>query len=311
MALSGQEQLHNLALGMIGEEDVEDTTESRALKQNQLCVRFYPSARDLTLRSHPWNEAKKRVILAQTTDSPVFGYDRRYTEPTDSLRILSVNNSLGADVRNNAAGIQPWEVEQGEIYSDSGEVPETWSTNKKFVDGDFFSSTGVNWVTGTAFIKDQFVRDGGLVFLVLVNHTADTIANDVTAGNLQAGVQGSTGTYEVLVSHISDTLLNDVASGDIQATGSEARVIFVEYVFQLTDTTLFSANLEEAISVQLAIKIYPGIKGTMAGKEDLINEFERLTMPKARSIDAQQMKPKPIFNSQWIRSRSSGTIRRR
>lgn len=311
MSLTGQEDIHNLALGMIGEEEVEDTADSRALKQNLLCIRFYPSARDLTLRSHPWNEAKERVILVQTTDEPVFGYDRRYTEPTNSLRILSVNDSLGADIRNNAAGIDPWEVEQGEIYSNAGQVPETWSTDKKFVDGDFFSVTARSWVTSTAYIVGEFVRDGGLVYEVLIAHTSDTIAADLTAGNLDTGVQGSTGTYEVLVSHISDTIINDIGSANIEAKAPEARVIFVEYTFQLTTTTLFSANLEEAISVQLAIKIYPGIKGTSDGKEDLINEFERLTMPKARSVDGAQMKPKPIFNSQWIRSRSSGTIRRR
>ena len=311
MALTGQELIHNLALGLVGEFGVEDTAASRALKQNQLCIRYFPSSRDLTLRAHPWNEAKKRVVLAETTDEPVFGYDRRYTAPTDSLRVLSVNNSLGADIRNNAAGIDAWEDEQGEIYANAGEIPQTWATNIKYVDGEFVSETAVNWSSGTAFITDQFVKDGGLVYLVLIDHTSDTIANDVTAGNLQAGVQGSTGTFEVLVSHISNTTLADVAAGNIQATGSEVRVIFVEYIFQLTDTTKFSPNLEEAISVQLAIKVITGLTNDTKGKTDLINEFERLTMPKARSVDGAVGKPKPIFNSQWIRSRSFGTIRTR
>ena len=83
MALSGQELLHNLALGLIGEFQVQDTAASRALKQNLLCIRYYSSARDLALRSHPWNEAKKRVIIAQTSDEPVFGYNRRYDPSID------------------------------------------------------------------------------------------------------------------------------------------------------------------------------------------------------------------------------------
>ncbi len=33
-------------------------------------------------------------------------------------------------------------------------------------------------------------------------------------------------------------------------------------------------------------------------------------MPKARSVDGAERTPKPIFNSEWIRSRSSGTIGR-
>lgn len=310
MALSGQEQLHNLALGLIGEYQVEDTTASRALKQNLLCIRYYDSARDLALRSHPWNEAKKRVVIAQTTDEPVFGYDRRYTEPTDSLRILSVNDNIGSDIRNKANGIDAWEVEDGEIYSNAGEKPQTWATNTKYVDGEFVSSTAVVWTTATSYIAGQFVKDSGLVYQVLVDHTSTTIAADIASADLQAGVKGSTGTYEVLVSHISDTLLTDVASGNIQATGSEARVIFVEYIYQLTDTTKFSINLEEVISIQLAIKILPGIKNDPKGKIELINEFERLTMPKARSIDGAEGKPKRYSNSSWLRARNSGTVGR-
>ena len=308
MSLTGPELIHNLALGLIGEYGIEDTTASRALKQNLLCVRYYPSARDLTLRAHPWNEAKKRIVIAQADDKPVFGYDRRYTQPADALRILSVNDSFGADQRNKSMGVDAWEVEQGVIYSNSGRVPQTWATNTKYVDGEFFSSTAVNWATGTAYIADQFVKNGGLVYQVLVDHTSTTIAADIAASDLGDGVQGSTGTYEVLVSHISDTLLTDVAAANIAAVGPEARVIFVEYIFQLTDTTLFSINLEEAISLQLAIKILTGIKNDPAGKAELINEFERLTMPKARSVDGAEGKPKPIFNSSWIRARSSGTM---
>ena len=310
MALSGQELIHNLSLGLIGEFAVEDTTESRALKQSQLCIRYYDSARDLTLRAHPWNEAKKRVVISQTDDKPVFGYDRRYTKPTDSLRILSVNDIVGADPRNNRAGVDAWEPEQGEIYANAGEIPQTWSTDKKFVDGEFFSVTARSWVTSTSYIIGEFVRDGGLVYEVLVAHTSDTIAADVTAGNLDTGVQGSVGTYEVLVSHISDTIINDIGSSDIEAKAPEARVIYVEYIFQLTTTKLFSINLEEAISVQLAIKVITGITNDTKGKVDLINEFERLTMPKARSVDGAEGKPKPIFNSEWLRSRTQGTRRR-
>ncbi len=307
MALSAQEEVHNLALGRIGEFGVEDTTASRALKQNQLCIRYFEQAQDTTLRAHPWNEAKKRVIIAQDSDKPVFGYDRSYTLPTGSLRILSVNDRLGSDRRNRADGVNDWEVENSKLLSNAGVIPQTWGTNIKLVDGEFVSSTALNWTTSTAFIIDQFVKDGGLVYLVLVDHTSSTIASDVTAGNLQAGVQGSVGTYEVLVSHISDTILTDVASGNIEATGSEFRVVFVEYIFQLTTISSWSSNLKEAIATQLAIKVLPGIKNDDEGKIELINEFESLTMSKARSVDGAEGKPKPFFNSSWIRSRSSGT----
>jgi len=300
--------IHNLSLGRLGEYSVEDTTASRALKQNLLCIRYYEQARDLTLRAHPWNEAKKRVVISQDSDDAIFGYDRQYTEPTDCLRVLSVNDSIGADSRNKASGLYGWEVENGKILSNAGAAPQTWATDTKYVDGEFFSSKAIVWTTATAYIADQFVQSDGLVYLVLVDHTSTTIAADITSADLQAGVEGSTGTYEVLVSHISDTLLTDVASANIEASGSEERVVFVEYIYQLTDTSSWSANLTEAISTQLAIKIEPGITGDPKANAQLINEFEQLTMSKARSTDGAEGKPKPIFSSQWIRARGSGTF---
>ncbi len=253
MALTGTELIFNLALGHVGEFQVEEG--ATTTKQYELCNRYYEQSRDLSLKSHPWNEAKKRIIVAQDDDKPLFGYDRKYTIPTDSLRVLSVNNSLGADQRNNADAVNAWEVENQKLLSNAGEVPQTWSTNTKFVNGEFVSSTAVNWATGTAYVVDQFVKNGSLVYQVLVAHTSDTIANDITSENLAAGITGSTGTYEVLVSHISDTILNDIASDNIEAVASEARIVFIEYIFQLTDTTKFSSNLKEAIGEQLAINV--------------------------------------------------------
>ncbi len=308
MALSTAEVIHNLSLGRIGEAAVEDTTASRALKQNQLCIRYYDQARDITLRAHPWNEAKKRIIIAQDADKPVFGYDRQYTIPTDSLRIWRVNDSLGADIRNKADGVNAWEVENTKLLSNAGESPQTWATARRYIDGEFVSSTAVTWATGTAYVEDQFVQTGGLVYQVLADHTSDTIANDIASSDLAAGVQGSTGTYEVLVTHTSDTILNDIASADIEAVSSEARVVYVEYIQQLTDTSKWSSNLTEAVAIQLAIKVEPGITNDPAANADLISQFEQLTMVKARSVDGAEGTARPIFNSEWIRSRSSGTV---
>lgn len=308
MALSQEEVLHNLALGRIGEFGVEDSATSRALKQNQLCVRYYEQARDITLRAHPWNEAKKRVIVAQDADKPVFGYDRQYTLPTDSLRVWRVNDSLGSDIRNSADGVNAWEVENAKLLSNAGEAPQTWTTARRYIDGEFFSDTAVTWATGTSYVEDQFVQDGGLVYQVLADHTSDTIANDIASSDLAAGVEGSTGTYEVLVTHTSDTVLNDIASANISAVSSEARVVYIEYIHKLTDTDKWSSNLTEAVAIQLAIKVEPGITNDPAANVDLINQFERLTMTKARSVDGAEGTARPIFSSEWIRSRSSGTF---
>ncbi len=308
MALTGEETIYNLSLGHIGEYKVEEgVTDS---KQYELCNRYYDQSRDLALRSHPWNEAKKRVIVAQDSDNPIFGYDRQYTEPTDSLRILSVNDSIGSDQRNKADGVKAWEVENQKILANAGETPQTWATDTKYVDGEFVSNTAKTWATGTAYIDDEFVQDGTLVYEVLANHTSDTIANDIASSNLGAGVKGSTGTYEVAVTHISDsTVKADITAGNLTASGPVYRVVFVEYIYQLTDTTKFSSGLKEAIGEQLAIKVITGLTNDTRGKIDLINKFEKLTLPKARSVDGAERTPKPIFSSDWLRSRTQGTRR--
>jgi hypothetical protein len=59
----------------------------------QLASNLYESVRDMTLRSHPWNCAVKRVILAPDTDAPAFDYEAAFTLPSDWMRTLQV----GAD----------------------------------------------------------------------------------------------------------------------------------------------------------------------------------------------------------------------
>lgn len=257
MALTGEETIYNLALGHIGEYEVEEG--ATTAKQYRYCKRYYSQARDLALKSHPWNEAKKRIIIAQEADKPIFGYDKKYAKPADALRILSVNDSLGADQRNKADGVKAFEVEDGLILSNAGETPQTWATGKDYVEGEFFTDDSV--------------------------------------------------TYGVLISHTSDTVANDLTSNNIVSAGGDYRIIFVEYIYQLTDTAKFSSGLKEAIGEQLAIKIITGLTNDTKGKIDLINKFERLTMPKARSVDGAERTPKPIFNSEWLRSRTAGTRR--
>ncbi len=304
MALTGEELIFNLALGHVGEYQVEEG--QTTTKQYELCSRYYAQSRDLTLKSHPWNEAKKRVIIAQEADS-VFGYDRKYTKPTDALRILSVNDSIGSDQRNRADAVKAWEVEGDLILSNAGETPQTWATATRYIDGEFVSTSPRTWVTSTSFIDGEFLTDGTSIYEVLVGHTSDTIANDVTAGNLGSGVVAGAATYEVATTHTSDTVLAGVTSAYLTPIGADYRIVFIEYIYQLTDTTKFSAPLKEAIGEQLAIKIITGLTNDTRGKIDLINKFEKLTLPKARSVDGAEMTPKPIFSSEWLRSRTSGT----
>lgn len=76
------------ALLLLGAKTINSLSEDsdRAL----LASNLYDSVRDDLLRSHPWNCAVKRVVLAPDAETPAFDYTAQYILPADWLRTLSV-----------------------------------------------------------------------------------------------------------------------------------------------------------------------------------------------------------------------------
>jgi hypothetical protein len=291
---------------MIGEEQIDETKTTQ--KQYVLCNRFYSIARDEVMIDHLWNEAMVNDIIIQDSTDPLFGYDKRYSIPSDLLRVVSVDDSFGADPRNKAAGIFPWEVQGDYIHSDAGEVPPTWADTTKYNANSYVAATPANYTSGNTYVDGQYVKSGTLVYEVLNNYTATNVADDVTAGNLGTGVTGAVGTWLVVSTYTSSSLITtDITNGNLTPSGVDSNIVFVRYVKQLTDADKFTAKLKNAIATKLAIKIVIAITGDSKMKVDLINEFERLVMPSARSVDGAQGKPRPTSNSSWIRARQSGT----
>ena len=56
----------------------------------RLCANLYDTTRDDLLRSHPWNCAIKRVILAPETATPAFDWAYSFLLPEDWLRTRQV-----------------------------------------------------------------------------------------------------------------------------------------------------------------------------------------------------------------------------
>lgn len=87
----------------------------------------WESVRDAVLRSHPWNCAVKRVILAPDVDTPAFDFAYQFALPGDWLRTLSVGER-GEEV--------DFKVESGKILCDAASLylryiwrndnPATW-----------------------------------------------------------------------------------------------------------------------------------------------------------------------------------------
>lgn len=81
-------QLCNLALSMVGEQEIQDTEGDG--KNEQICSLLYDEVLEQVLRSHPWNCAKFRKELAEDVTIPVFGWGHSYPLPTNPrcLKVL-------------------------------------------------------------------------------------------------------------------------------------------------------------------------------------------------------------------------------
>jgi len=266
MALTDAEVMYNLALGLIGEYKVVEG--ATTTKQYLLCSRFYDLARQETLRAHPWNEVNKPIIISQDSDLPIFGYSRKYAKPSDCLRVLTVNDSIGADVSRRAPSSAAWESKGDYIFADAGATPPSWESGKAYYAGQFFTTSS----SGSA-----------VTYEVLVSHTSDTTGDDEEA--------------QIAV---------DVADLDIESKGGDYKIIYVEYIWDDEDVDNYSPQLKYAVAVNLASKIITGLTNDTQGKIALINEYNNLVMPNARSMDGAEGKPRPIFASEWIRSRTEG-----
>lgn len=95
------------ALLMLGAETINSFSDADALDRAKLASNLYEPNRNKLLRSHPWNCAVKRVVLAPDAIPPVFGYGQQFQLPSDCLRVLEVcENGHGIDYRVEGRSIQ-------------------------------------------------------------------------------------------------------------------------------------------------------------------------------------------------------------
>jgi hypothetical protein len=87
-SVSGGVNLCSIALARLGDKPISSFNDPS--QRAGQCAVLYPSIRDELLRSHPWNCARKRVILAPTVDTPAFDYPYQFQLPPDWARTIQV-----------------------------------------------------------------------------------------------------------------------------------------------------------------------------------------------------------------------------
>lgn len=95
------------ALLELGAQPIASLTEAN--DRARIAANLYESVRDSVLRSHPWNCAVKRVVLAPDTEVPAFDFAAYFLLPGDHLRTLQVGQE---DTRPR------YRVESGKIAAD-------------------------------------------------------------------------------------------------------------------------------------------------------------------------------------------------
>jgi hypothetical protein len=117
-------------------------------------------------------------------------------------------------------------------------------------------------------------------------------------------------TYLCAVSNTSEAANSpDVDAVTWTSTGGDLSVIYVRYVWDNTDISTYSEDLKNAYAQQLGILISPRLQNDIKTKNNLIQELVQITMPNARSVDAQEGKPRRYSRSSWIRARGGGNRR--
>lgn len=81
----------NASLTILGARKIVSLTGDS--EEARLCNLRYADCRDAVLRLYPWNCAIHRKTLAQSSDTPDFGFDYQYPLPTNPwcLRVLTLN----------------------------------------------------------------------------------------------------------------------------------------------------------------------------------------------------------------------------
>ena len=146
------------ALRRLGDDPITSLTDDT--ERARLCNAFYEDARDLTLRSHPWNFAiadyifkiendatNGRVLLTDESTAKIL-YIAKITNPTlfDSMFTETLTAKLSADLAYPITGSVQLQTQMEKLYRDKLSEARSVDGMEGFVD-DFVSTTFTDFRT--------------------------------------------------------------------------------------------------------------------------------------------------------------------
>jgi hypothetical protein len=175
-------EICNSALNQLGASTILALTENS--KNGRICNSRYDTVKDAVLRSHPWNCATKRQILAQDTDTPAWGFTYQYTLPSDCLRVLAIQN-YDSDYKIEGRKILSNDSEINLIYIATISDPNEMDVLLREVIGSALAADIAYAVTANASISRQ-MEERYLLKLKDARHAdaSEGYNTDPTLGNV-------------------------------------------------------------------------------------------------------------------------------
>ena len=89
---ASETEVANLALSHIGSPNITSLTE-RDNESAREIRRVFPASRRYIASKHKWNCMTRRVVAAQISIGPVFGWEFQYQLPADYITMVSLNGN--------------------------------------------------------------------------------------------------------------------------------------------------------------------------------------------------------------------------
>ncbi len=199
-------------------------------------------------------------------------------EDTENARLI---NSVYGTIRDEVLRAHPWNF-----------------AIKRSIPALLYSEPS-SWVTGTAYVVGGYVINSTQRYRCLVAHTSAALFATDLASSYWVVDNTDRIFYEYNYSHtipsnslrvLEVTDLNKPIEDFENEDGvllSDYEVIYIKYIYRITDETKYDAMFIAAFAVRLAQEIAYAVTGKRTAVEGLIKEYEE-KLDRAKSINAQE-----------------------
>ena len=197
--MTTETEICNIALGYLGANRITSLDIEEDSTEHLLCSENYEILRDAVLEEREWTFAVKRVDLDPSTNEIVFGFERLFQKPSDSVRILTVHDdsvirpqpittpqpvSRGV---HDLPQLEGWQVE-GEFITANAELIHVRYTRRVTETGSFSA-------TFTQALAQRLAADFALPMTEsrsLFDKMWSAYAAKIVMGGVSDGMQGRT-----------------------------------------------------------------------------------------------------------------------